>query len=153
MPLHKDVRRQRALEAFEREIRTLSPERIRAMLAERRIRSPERVRIAEARLRAPTDGEAGAPAEATAGRRGAGRKRSRASTRGSTRTRAADAGARSDGHAARAAGARTALATTDGAATAGNGGSGSLVRQIGRVLGVGVGVASLAALALFTIRR
>lgn len=117
MALHKDVRRRRALEAFERRLEQASPDEIRAMLAQRRIRSPERIELAEARLRRHEEAAAG-----TGSRPGG------------------------DGH---DHGRRSRTPR----ATAGEEREMPLTRRVGRVLGIGLGIASLAALAVFGSRR
>lgn len=113
MALHKDVRRRRALEAFERRLDQASPDEIRAMLAQRRIRSAERIELAQARLR-----QHGTTASSTA---------------------SADRSQAQDRRRAQAVrGMREEV---------------PLTRQIGRMLGIGLGIAGIAALAVFTARR
>lgn len=136
MALHKDVRRQRAFEDFKRRLDDMSPDQIRTMLEERRVRSPERVELAEARLKqrekvgSSTGGAAtGAAAQPKRRAEGDGRDQSRA--------------AKTSEEAA-AAGAATAARAGEEVPVA---------RQVGRMLGIGLGVASLAALAVFAIRR
>jgi len=129
MALHKDVRRERAFEAFKHRLEGMSPEQIRKMLQERRIRSPERIELAKARL-AQYEKAASGAAGATAGA-------------------AAQAEPRAEGDGQDRGGAQAAAAGTAAAA----GADVPLARQVGRMLGIGLGIAGIAALAVFAIRR
>lgn len=139
MALHKDVRRQRAFEEFKRRLDEMSPDQIRRMLDERRIRSPERIEVAEARLR-QRDRAASGTTRATAGTAAQARARSGGDGRGR-------------GRAAKAPEAGAAGGAVDAGAAARASQEVPVARQVGRMLGIGLGVASLAALAVFAIRR
>lgn len=125
MALHKDVRRQRAFEAFKRRLDDMSPDEIHAMLEERRIRSPERVEVAEARLKQHEAAASNAAGRAKPGYGGDGQEQRH-------RSKAPEAAA---------------------GAAAGGGEEVPVARQVGRMLGIGLGIASIAALAVFAIRR
>jgi hypothetical protein len=130
-------RTERALADFKRRLESLDAEEVRALLAERRVRSRERVAMAEARLaelerREPTQ-PTGAP------------PRGEHASAGDAGTKARPA-VEPNGHDRKDQPASEAEGATNGAA-------GMEAGQIGRMVGIGLGIASIAALALFVARR
>jgi len=126
-------RAERALADFKHRLESLDAEAVRALLAQRRVRSPERVAMAQARLAELEHAEQPTEAAPLSGSQVAAEPAARPNGQDQAKERAAK---REEAAAAIAAGAEVPLA-----------------RQIGRVLGIGLGIASIAALALFIVRR
>jgi hypothetical protein len=123
MAARADQRRaERALADFKRRLESLDAEAVRALLAERRVRSRERVAMAEAWLAEIERRES---------------------------TRKARPAVDPNGHDRKDGPASEAEAAADGAA----GMEVPIAGQIGRMVGIGLGIASIAALALFIVRR
>jgi hypothetical protein len=126
---------ERRREAFRKSLAETDADEIRARLADRRIRSAERVAIAEAVLRERAgDGD------------GAGPAREKPS-----------AGAINGGDGGAEEKAARAPADGEGAQAAADAAEGTYARQIGhqigRMVGMGLGVVGLAAVALLVLRR
>lgn len=143
MALHKDVRRQRALEEFRRRLEEMSADEIRSQLARRRIRSEERIAMAEAAIRrheqqTPRTGAPDTESAASAAAAGAAPETGRP---------AESAHRGGNGHAAGAAEGRGEAGRAAAASSV------PIARQVGRMLGMGLGIASIVALALFVVRR
>lgn len=131
------ARRERLLGQFRRKLEGLSADEIQEMLDRRRIRSSERIAVAREILN-----QRGRPKAARAAAEAAGTgPLAQMAARAGNGAKAGPEG-RSDGEetaaTAEAKAAREAV---------------PIARQIGRVLGIGLGVASIAALAIFAIRR
>jgi hypothetical protein len=125
---------ERRREAFRKSLVETDADEIRARLADRRIRSAERVAIAEAVLRERAgDGDGAGPA------------------REKPSARTINGGVGGEKKAARAP------ADGEGAQAAADAAEGTYARQIGhqigRVVGMGLGVVGLAAVALLVLRR
>jgi hypothetical protein len=130
---------ERRREAFRKSLEEIEADEIRARLADRRIRSAERVAVAEAVLR--ERGESlGGDGEA-AGAKPSGRAMNGGEGRGRAEQAAPAAGAAPGGDEAPAE------------AEAGNSYARDLGYQIGRAVGMGLGVLGLAAVALLVLRR
>ncbi len=122
-------RAERALAEFRRRLEGLDAEEVRSMLDRRRVRSPERVAMARQRLAQLEGGgpaRLGAAAAAARPADGEGRP------------------VRRNGH--RADEAERAVAEIGGVEL-------PLARPVGRMLGIGLGIVGLAALALLIVRR
>lgn len=130
---------ERRREAFRRTLDEIDAEEIRARLADRRIRSGERVAIAKEVLREREE----AAGNGSAGRAAAGTEPSARPVNGGN-GKAEEKAAR----AAADAGAAQAAAEAAGSTYARQ-----IGHQIGRMVGMGLGVVGLAAVALLVLRR
>lgn len=129
------ARRKRLLGQFRSKLEGLSADEIQEMLDRRRIRSSERIAIAQAILEERGQAKSERAAAESAGAGPLEQMAARAAGNG------AGAEERSNGEEKPAAAETKAEEAVP------------IARQIGRVLGIGLGVASIAALAIFAIRR
>jgi hypothetical protein len=135
-------RAERTLADFRRRLESLDADQVRLMLERRRVRSPERVALAKQRL---AELEQAAQARPTAAARPQARLGTAGARPGITPAPGVNGQHRAD---------KQLPAEADSAFAAVVGRAGMLpARQIGRVLRIGLGLASIAALALFVTRR
>lgn len=131
------ARKKRLFEQFRRKLEGLSADEIQEMLDQRRIRSSDRIALAREMLQQRREPEGERAAAETAGAGPLAQLAARAAGNGAGR----GPEARADGEEAAPGEQAEAEQPVP------------LARQVGRVLGIGLGIASIAALAIFAIRR